>query len=180
MTHDYVAFLRGINVGGHNLKMEQLRALFVEFGLSSVRTYIQSGNVFFSTDLADMRSLENRLEVHLAAKLGFAVPVFIRSVPVLQKCVQTALFRGEVAASDSRQMVMFLSKALPKQVSLPHSSPSGEFEVIAVVQGIAFVRLHLRNGRSGNVTGYIEKEFGVKTTGRFYHTLQKMLLEIRN
>lgn len=175
--HDYIAFLRSINVGGHSLKMEQLRAIFAELGFSSVRTFIQSGNVFFATDLADRRSLESKIEAQLAAKLGFAVPVFVRPVPVLQKCVQTAPFRGEIAASGSRQLVMFLSKALTKEITWPHSSPNGEFEVIAVVQDIAFVRLHLRNGRSGNVTGYIEKEFGVRTTGRFYHTLQKMLAE---
>lgn len=99
----------------------------------------------------------------------------MRSVSSLKKCIQYAPFRGEEADDTSRKMVMFLSNLLPKDVELPHISPTSEFEVIAVVQDIAFVRLHLRNGRSGNVTGYIEKTFGVRTTGRFYHTLQKML-----
>jgi len=174
-TNHYVAFLRGINVGGHHVKMEQLRALCIEFGLANVRTYIQSGNVFFESDVADIRALESELEAHLLAKLGFAVPVFVRSLTMLQKCIQRAVYRGEVPLIGSRQMVMFLSNPLPKGLVVPHMSPTGEFEVIAVVQDIAFVRLYLRNGRSGNVTGYIEKTFGVKTTGRFYHTLQKML-----
>ena len=176
-NNNYVAFLRGINVGGHNIKMQQLRALFIELELANVRTYIQSGNVFFESDVVDIRALEAKIEAHLIAKLGFAVPVFIRSILMLQKCIQQAVYRGEDSTFGPRQMVMFLSNSLPNDLTLPHMSPTREFEVIAVVQDVAFVRLNLRHGRSGNVAGYIEKAFGVKTTGRFYHTLQKMLLE---
>ena len=180
ITYSNVAFLRGVNVGGHSVRMERLRTLFIELGFTDVHTYIQSGNVFFKTTIADTRLVESTIEAHLLATLGFAVPVFIRSVLLLQKCIQKADYRGEVVDNNSRQMVMFLSKPLPKVLVLPHISPTGEFEVIAVIQDIAFVRLHMRNGRSGNVTGYIEKTFGVKTTGRFYHTLCKMLLENRS
>ena len=42
----YIALLRGINVGGHVVKMERVRELFAELGFTNVRTYIQSGNVF--------------------------------------------------------------------------------------------------------------------------------------
>jgi len=41
----YIALLRGINVGGHTVRMEALRPLFEELGLRNVRTYIQSGKV---------------------------------------------------------------------------------------------------------------------------------------
>ncbi len=44
-----IAFLRGINVGGHLVKMGCLRELFTELGFTHVRTYIQSGNAFFET-----------------------------------------------------------------------------------------------------------------------------------
>lgn len=44
----FVAFLRGINVGGNNIiKMETLRGEFENIGFRSVKTYIQSGNVIF-------------------------------------------------------------------------------------------------------------------------------------
>jgi uncharacterized protein (DUF1697 family) len=46
----YLAFLRGINVGGHNrMKMQELQELFESLGDTSVETYIQSGNVVFDT-----------------------------------------------------------------------------------------------------------------------------------
>ena len=45
-----VAFLRGINVGGHIVKKEKLQETFVSLGLQKVSTYKQSGNVVFESD----------------------------------------------------------------------------------------------------------------------------------
>jgi hypothetical protein len=45
----YVALLRGINVGGNNIiKMAEVRSCFEALGFGSVATYIQSGNVLFN------------------------------------------------------------------------------------------------------------------------------------
>jgi uncharacterized protein (DUF1697 family) len=71
---EYIALLRGINVGGHTLTMDELRRHFVALGLGSVRTYIQSGNVFFQADLADRLALADTIERHLRAVLGYDVP----------------------------------------------------------------------------------------------------------
>ena len=46
----YVAFLRAINVGGHNTKMAELRRLFEGLGFSGVEAFIASGNVIFETN----------------------------------------------------------------------------------------------------------------------------------
>jgi len=43
----YIAFLRAINVGGHTVKMDTLRALFESLGFLNVETFIASGNVLF-------------------------------------------------------------------------------------------------------------------------------------
>jgi uncharacterized protein (DUF1697 family) len=54
----YVAFLRGINVGGHNLvKMEDLRQLFLSLGFNNVKSYINSGNIIFETSEIDSNAL---------------------------------------------------------------------------------------------------------------------------
>lgn len=48
----YIAFLRGINVGGKSLiKMEALREALIAHGLFEVRTYIQSGNIIFDSKI---------------------------------------------------------------------------------------------------------------------------------
>ncbi|WP_300379943.1 DUF1697 domain-containing protein [Henriciella sp.] len=50
MTKRWIAFLRGVNVGGHNkLPMKELRGILEEAGYEEVETYIQSGNIVFTS-----------------------------------------------------------------------------------------------------------------------------------
>ena len=75
----YIAFLRAINVGGHTVKMETLRALFTELGFAKVETFIASGNVIFETDTLDTSTLEKAIESRLQQSLGYPVATFLRS-----------------------------------------------------------------------------------------------------
>jgi uncharacterized protein (DUF1697 family) len=74
-----VAFLRGINVGGHTASMDTLRAPFEKQGLENVQTFIASGNVVFETSARDLAGLERKLERQLHTALGYEVRTFIRS-----------------------------------------------------------------------------------------------------
>ena len=57
----YVALLRGINVGGNNsIKMIALKACFEEMGFTDVATYIQSGNVLFTAKEQDLAPRSRR------------------------------------------------------------------------------------------------------------------------
>lgn len=75
----YIALLRAINVGGHTVKMDQLRALFEQLRFRNVETFIASGNVIFETAPAEPATLERRIEKHLEKSLGYAVAVFLRT-----------------------------------------------------------------------------------------------------
>src|SRR5688572_12572474 len=77
----YVAFLRAINVGGHQVKMDHLRQLFVDLGFSNVETFIASGNVIFDSTAKSSRSLEKKIEKRLLESLGYEVLTYVRSVP---------------------------------------------------------------------------------------------------
>lgn len=79
----YVAFLRAINVGGHTVKMDRLRALFEELGLRNVETFIASGNVLFDAPSAGITKLESRIEKHLEQALGYEVLTYIRPLASL-------------------------------------------------------------------------------------------------
>ena len=74
----HIAFLRAINVGGHTVKMDQLRELFEELGLKEVETFIASGNVIFRSP-AKSAALEAKVERHLRQALGYDVDTFIRT-----------------------------------------------------------------------------------------------------
>lgn len=86
-----VALLRGINVGGRNLiGMPDLAASFRDAGYRDVRTYIQSGNVLFTTDHATGPELEGAVERMLEKRFGIPVSVIIRSRNELADIVAAA------------------------------------------------------------------------------------------
>jgi uncharacterized protein (DUF1697 family) len=75
---DYMAFLRGINLGNRNVKGPTLVRAFEDLGYEDVATFIASGNVVFRTSAAKA-NLERAIEDHLADVLGYDVDTFIRT-----------------------------------------------------------------------------------------------------
>lgn len=89
-TNRCVALLRGINVGGRNpVKMADLKACFEYDGHTEVSTYIQSGNVLFTTD-APVRTIEERLEAVLEERFGLTLMVVVRTHRQLRSIVEDA------------------------------------------------------------------------------------------
>ena len=78
-TPRLIAFLRAINVGGHNVTMEELRGLFDALGFTDVETFIASGNVIFRSRSKGQQALEARIETRLREALGYEVKTFIRT-----------------------------------------------------------------------------------------------------
>nr|AIA12284.1 Protein of unknown function (DUF1697) [uncultured bacterium] len=75
----YIAFLRAINVGGHTVKMDQLRGLFEKLGFTNVETFIASGNVIFDSSSKSAATLEKKIESFLHQSLGYPVATFLRT-----------------------------------------------------------------------------------------------------
>ena len=73
----YVAFLGGINVGGHRVTMDRLRQELAPLGDGGVSTFIASGNVILSSRKR-AATLEAAIEDRLVDALGYAVPTFVR------------------------------------------------------------------------------------------------------
>ena len=108
----YIALLRAINVGGHNVKMTQLRALFEQLEFANVETFIARGNVIFDSPAANVREIEQQIERHLHAALGYAVATFIRSDAELAAIAAYQPFApAELAAEGGSMYVAFLHAA---------------------------------------------------------------------
>jgi uncharacterized protein (DUF1697 family) len=108
----YIAFLRAINVGGHIVKMEDLRRLFEELGFSNVETFIASGNVIFETPDEDAPELERRIERHLRTALGYEVVTFLRSTAELADIAKYRPFpEAELTAEGTSLYIAFLQDA---------------------------------------------------------------------
>lgn len=170
-----IAFLRGINVGGHMVKMERLRAILSSAGFEGVRTYIQSGNVFFDSD-EPTAALENRFEEVLKKELGYDVPTFVRSVEEVRSMLGACPFARLERAEDERHIVLFARPGLVAKVPLPAKSEKGDSEVVGHTDAEIFVRYWVVNGRPADPTKLLKSTFGpVENSGRFFHTLRKMV-----
>ena len=74
----YIALLRGINVSGHNkIKMVDLRLLFNDLKFNNVTSYIQSGNVIFTSSEKDISKIERAIKEAIKKKFDYDVKVLV-------------------------------------------------------------------------------------------------------
>jgi uncharacterized protein (DUF1697 family) len=116
----YVALLRGINVGGKNLiKMPALKTCFEEHGFEDVATYIQSGNVLFSSGERSVPALTRRVERMLSEAFDhYAASVVLRSARQMRAIVDGAPPRFGDEPSTYRYDVLFLKPPLTAKAAM--------------------------------------------------------------
>jgi uncharacterized protein (DUF1697 family) len=108
----YVALLRGINVGGKNLiAMPRLKSCFEAQGFADVATYIQSGNVLFSSKEKGP-ALVARIEEELSKTFGYAASVVLRSNQQMRRIVDHAPKGFGTEPALYRYDVLFLKEPL--------------------------------------------------------------------
>jgi uncharacterized protein (DUF1697 family) len=176
----YVALLRAINVGGHVVKMDRLRALFSGLGFSGVETFIASGNVIFSSPEPDAAALERQVETALSQALGYRVDTFIRTQEELAAIVAHRPFAAEAAAGAETTYVTFvarpLSAAARKQIAAL-ATPSDE---LACKGREVYWRRHgslLDSTVSGPALG---KALGGPATTRNRNTIVRLVARLAN
>ncbi len=119
----FIALLRAVNVGGTGkLPMKELSALCIRLGFHNVRTYIQSGNVIFESQLTE-KSIRTRLEEVLTRKLGKRADVVLRTASELKSVLDANPFPN----ADPRKVgVYFQSDPVDKSRLAEVKTPTGE------------------------------------------------------
>lgn len=158
------------------MKMDRLRQLFAELGFARVRTYIQSGNVFFETDQIDRTALTASIEAHLRQALGYEVAVFLRTISELERVVASEAFHELEVTPNMRLCVVFTTEAIAPTPDLPMYAPKRDVALIATAIYEAFMVWYIVEGRPPAAQSF--KAFttlGTRTTTRFFHTTAKIL-----
>lgn len=174
MMIKYVAFLRGINVGGRtSIKMERLREALSALGFENVKTYIQSGNVVFESDETDDKKLTAKIEAAIEKEF-FKTPVMVRSVGEIKEIIESNPFAGE-EFNDKFFHVLFLAEQLPEEKADLLLSNNCETETFAVKNREIYCLL--RDGAANSLLGkqYVDKKLKVPATARNWRTVNKML-----
>jgi len=155
-----VAFLRAINVGGHNVKMKHLRSLISGYGLCGVETFIASGNVFLDAGRRKPAKVETLLETRLEADLGYPVGTFVRTTSEVADVAAAQPF----SAAPGRYYVTFLKAHPAAEATAALLALRSEAEDFAVVG--REVHWLLRDGFESRLTGSqaVWAAFGPGTT----------------
>ena len=106
----FVSLFRGINVGGnHKIRMDELKDVHESLGLRDVLPYIQSGNVVFTSDDADVARLRRQIEDGFEKKFGFHAEVIVRTSDELRDIIEKNPFQGQQSKESKWVVVMFLA-----------------------------------------------------------------------
>lgn len=168
----YIAFLRGINVGGHKVKMDELRRLFESLDLDEVATFIASGNVVFESD-DGAKGLEARIEEHLSEALGYDVPTFLRTDAEVARIAEHEPFPDLEDGGTS--YVAFLGRRPPAAARRAVAALSNDIDRLAVQNREIY--WHIRGGLMDSTLGTagLEKALGsVPTTLRNVNTVRRL------
>lgn len=171
----YVAFLRAINVGGHTVRMDQLRQLFEALGFSNVQTFIASGNVIFDSASRSARALEKRIESRLHEALGYEVATFIRSTEEVAAIANYKPFPdAEMEADGSVVYIGFLEHEPADEVKQRVLSLTTEGDVFHL-SGRELYWLCRKKISESEVSGpVLAKMLGAQTTLRNSNTVKKI------
>ena len=167
-----LALLRGINVGGRNtLPMRDLAGMFEEAGCGNVRTFIQSGNVIFTSTAGVSKRLAGVVSSRIEERFGYQVRVILRTAQQLRDVISNNPF----AHAEDILHVMFLAdRPGPANIAAldPHRSSPDRF----IVSGQE-IYLHLPNGmaRSKLTNAWFDSALRTVSTVRNWRTVTKLL-----
>jgi uncharacterized protein (DUF1697 family) len=172
----YLALLRGINVGGKNIiKMTDLKACFENMGFSDVTTYIQSGNVLFKSAENDKVKLSKKIEKELSARFDYSARLVTVTHKELKKTVDAAPRGFGSKPEKFRYDVIFLKEPLtPKEAMKSVSIREGVDAAYTGTHVLYFSRLISRASQS-YLTKIISLPVYQSMTIRNWNTTTKLL-----
>ena len=170
----YIAFLRAINVGGHTIKMNELRKLFEKLGLGAVETYIASGNVIFESPLQDAPALEKQIEDCLRSSLGYEVATFVRTTSEVRAAAAYPAFSAAQIEAAGAFNVAFLKESPSESAIQKLISLINEIDDFHVHQREIYWLCQTRQSDSKFSNAVLEKTLRGLSTLRGMNTVQKI------
>ncbi|MBB6218329.1 uncharacterized protein (DUF1697 family) [Anaerosolibacter carboniphilus] len=174
----YIAFLRGINVGGRNvIKMADLKQTFEAIGLGRVQTYIQSGNVLFESN-EDEESLTLKIEQKIVEDYGLSITVVLRTAEELERIVQNCPFSKEQvleaeSLSQVESLYVSLMAQIPSKEKVEQLSVYESQEDMYKIKGRDIYLLFRHSIRNSKLANNLQK-LDVPATVRNWKTLSKL------
>lgn len=167
----YVAFLRGINVGGNKkVPMAELKTLMERHGFSEVKTLLASGNICFNAKEQKLDTLQPIVEKHF----GFTTDILIFNYSIIQEIIRFDPFRGVKMHDEISLYVTFYKNQSDRAITIPYTSEDKSFKIISSLKNVIFSVLDLNFSGTTDAMKILEKHHGKKITTRNYNTILKI------
>lgn len=171
----FVAFLRGINVGGRTVKKERLQEAFVALGFKNIVVYKQSGNVIFEPISDDPTELKNEIEEKLRSVLSYEVAVLIRTLPQLRSIINLDPFKGQSKEGASFLVTLLANPPPPTFTNqLPLTIPKSTAQVISAAGMEVFSITH-GGGEGALPNPFVESKLKKKATTRNINIIREIV-----
>ncbi len=170
----YVAFLRGINVGGHKVLNVTLKEAFVSLGFKNIVLYKQSGNIIFETDKTSTQEISTIIENKLHTALGYEVRTFIRSMNELTDIIKSEPFKNQ-SEENSSFLITFLQSSLSElPLKLPLTIPNSTAQIILARGKEVFSVTH-GGGEGALPNPFLESKLKTKATTRNINVIKALI-----
>jgi uncharacterized protein (DUF1697 family) len=170
----FAAFLRGVNVGGVNLKMAEVATALSDAGFTNVRTILATGNVLLESKsgLNTPAAVRKKAEAALRERFGYEAWVLAYDIDTVRAISEAFPFEREVDGYQSYVTFVTDAKVLDELAALP----AGSDEKIAPGTGVIYWQVP----KGGTLDSTIGKTMGKpryksSTTTRNLRTLAKVL-----
>ena len=173
--NQYVALLRGINVGGKNLiRMLALKTCFEELGFEDVRTYIQSGNVLFSTTGSNAK-LTKQIEAALSKAFNYKSRVVVRSRKQMKDIVTNAPKGFGSDPATYRYNVIFLKEPLTATRAMKSVTTKAGVDQAFAGKGVLYFSILISKATQSRISRIITMPVYQSMTIRNWNTTTKLL-----
>ncbi len=174
-----IAFLRAINVGGRYIKMAVLAQHFHTLGFADAQTFINSGNVIFSSAAKDLKALASRLETQLEPLLGFKSEVFVRSADAIHAMAVRGREHMQRLREGGEVNVAFLTAALSAEQVAATQAFKSEMDDFAHDGTEIYWMCQGRQSDSKFSNAVLERRLKIRTTFRRVSMLENLSQQLR-
>ncbi len=169
----YISLLRGINVSGQKkIKMIELKDLYQSLGFENVQTYIQSGNVIFSSKIKSKKNITQLIEKNIKKTWGYEVSVILKNNQDLKKIVKGNPF----PKADTTKLYVTLFETKPKNIATEEiEKKQDKTEKIFITPTEIYIFCPNGYGKTKLTNTFLEKKTGVVATTRNWKTINNLI-----
>ena len=176
----YVAFLRGINVGGHHkVPMKDLKCLLEKNNYKNVTTLLNSGNIIFDGDEASAEEIQQQLSCMLEEKFGFSIPTLVKTKNEIITILEHNPFLSVSLNKDLKLYVSFVFDPLPKQLNLKDLETES-FKIIKINSREIYSVLNNTKGKTTKAMENMDRHFNKSLTTRNWNTIVRIGKKLRD